>query len=372
MNTSLPLSSTNNSISGIIQKYSLALLLIFSVNFSAFTQEDKSPLSVGGSVDAYYAYDFNNPSDVLHNRNPYVFSHSRHNELTVNLALIYLNYETADIRGSLGLMSGTYAITNLAHEQGIMQNIFHASAGVRLAKGLWLDLGVMPSHLGFESAISKDNPVLTRSLCAENSPYYLSGATLSFQPNDKWSFLLSVNNGWQNIAENNDAKGFGTQITFQPIENLLLNSSTFFGNEGVDGSLEFRAFHDFYAIWDINEKWQLTGQFDIGWQEDYGTDDVSQWQGITGILQYKPNEKWATAFRFENYQDENGKNLGTPNGLPLNITALSLNIDRTINKNAVWRIEFKNMSATEDIIPEEDNGVTNNGFGITTSIAISF
>ncbi len=334
-------------------------------------ESPESNLQISGFIDAYYAYDFNNPSDALYNRNSYFFSHSRHNEITANLALLYLNYETDDLRASLGLMSGTYAITNLAHEQGIMQNIFHASAGIRLAKGVWLDVGVMPSHLGFESAISKNNAVLTRSFCAENSPYYLSGATLSFQPNDKWSFLLSVNNGWQNIAENNDAKGFGTQITFQPNENLLLNSSTFFGNEGENGSLEFRAFHDFYAIWDINEKWQFTGQFDIGWQENYGNDQMSQWTGLTGILQFKPSDAWATAFRFENYQDEDGKNLGTPNGLPLNITALSFNLDRNITENAVWRIEFKNMSATENIIPERET-FTTQGFGMTTSLAISF
>jgi hypothetical protein len=36
----------------------------------------------------------------------------------------------------------------------------------------------MPSHIGFESVISADCWTLTRSLLAENSPYYETGMRL--------------------------------------------------------------------------------------------------------------------------------------------------------------------------------------------------
>jgi hypothetical protein len=52
-----------------------------------------------------------------------------------------------------------------------LKNIYEANVGISLNKknNLWVDAGVMPSHIGFESAISMDNWYLTRSLLAENS-----------------------------------------------------------------------------------------------------------------------------------------------------------------------------------------------------------
>jgi hypothetical protein len=52
-------------------------------------------------------------------------------------------------------------------------------------KTLWLDAGIFGSHMGFESALSIDNPTLTKSFVAENSPYYWSGAKLTYHIGEK-------------------------------------------------------------------------------------------------------------------------------------------------------------------------------------------
>ena len=38
------------------------------------------------------------------------------------------------------------------------------------ADNLWLDAGIFVSHIGLESANSRDNLTLTRSIMADNSP----------------------------------------------------------------------------------------------------------------------------------------------------------------------------------------------------------
>ena len=63
-------------------------------------------------------------------------------------------------------MAGTYAQDNMVAEQGALRYINEANIGVKISenKNLWIDAGIMPSHIGWESAIGKDNYTLTEAL----------------------------------------------------------------------------------------------------------------------------------------------------------------------------------------------------------------
>ena len=79
-------------------------------------------------------------------------------------------------------MTGNYARYNLSGEPDWAKYIYEANVGFRLSKkqNIWIDAGIMPSHIGFESAISADCWTLTRNILAENSPYYESGVKLGY------------------------------------------------------------------------------------------------------------------------------------------------------------------------------------------------
>ncbi len=99
-------------------------------------------------------------------------------------------------------------------------------------KNLWFDVGILPSHIGFETAIGKYNWTLTRSIVAENSPYFESGARLSYTTdNGKLSLTALALNGWQRITrvDGNSLMSWGTEIYYKPSGKVTLNYSTFFG-----------------------------------------------------------------------------------------------------------------------------------------------
>ena len=137
-----------------------------------------------GFIDAYYAYDFGRPTQGY--RQSFLFNHNRHNEFNINLALLEFSYETNNYHAFIGLQAGTYANDNYAAESSTMKNLSEAYVGIALNKSgsLWADAGIFGSHLGFESAVSSDNWTLTRSLVAESSPFFLSGAKLTYNRND--------------------------------------------------------------------------------------------------------------------------------------------------------------------------------------------
>jgi hypothetical protein len=67
-------------------------------------------------------------------------------------------------------------------------------------QNLWLDAGIMPSHIGFESAVSADCWTLTRSLLAENSPYYETGIKLGYVSKDEKLYISALLPKW--VAKN--------------------------------------------------------------------------------------------------------------------------------------------------------------------------
>ncbi len=121
--------------------------------------------------------------------------------MALNLGLVHVGYAKQRMRAALGLMAGTYPQANLIAEPELLRNIFEARVGLKLSKRkeLWLDAGVFPSHIGLESAIGIDNWTLTRSVIAENSPYYLSGARLTWTLSKKLELAALMMNGWQRI-----------------------------------------------------------------------------------------------------------------------------------------------------------------------------
>ncbi len=240
------------------------LLMILTLLFSGtcFAQaenesEAKSSLTFSGFLEAYYSYDFDNPDN--HKRPFFLFSYNKHNEVNLNLGYIKAAYTSERVRGNLALMAGTYANANLSAESGVLKNIFEANGGIKISKDkdLWLDAGIFGSHIGFESAIGPSSWTLTRTILAENSPYYESGAKVSYTTSEgKWFISGLILNGWQHIErpEGNNTPAFGTQLTYKPSDKFLFNYSTFIGNDKPDDAKQWRYFHDFYAVAQITPK----------------------------------------------------------------------------------------------------------------------
>lgn len=351
------------------------LISLIACHASIAQETSNNPLTIGGYLETYYLYNFNRPPS---NSQPgFIYSHNRVNEVNLNLGFLKASYTTEKVRGNFAMMTGTYTNANLAAEPGVLKNIFEANVGVKISstKNLWVDAGIFASHIGFESAIGKDCWNLTRSMLADNSPYYESGAKISYSTdNSKWFLSALVLNGWQRIqrVEANSLPSFGTQITFKPTSTITLNSSSFIGTDKPDSARQMRYFHNLYGTFQFTDKLGLIVGFDLGAEEK--SPDVSTtntWYSPVVIVKYTVNNKLSIAARGEYYDDENGVIIatGTMNGFKT--TGLSINLDYAIVPNALWRIEARNLSS-KDAIFVKDSEAVNDNFFISTALAISF
>lgn len=328
-----------------------------------------------GFTDIYYSYDFNKP--LNHVKPSFLYNYNRHNEFNLNLVLIKAFYNTEKVRANIGLMAGTYPQYNLATEPELLRHVYEANVGVKISKksNLWIDAGIMPSHIGYESAISKDDWTLTRSIAAENTPYYEAGARISYtSKNDRILLSGMLLNGWQRIQrpQANNTPAFGTQLTIKPNNKTVLNWSTFIGNDKPDRVSQWRYFNNFYGIFQLNNKLGLTLGFDIGQeQKSKENNKLNTWYSPTMVIRFTPGNNWAIAARAEYYSDENGViiSTGTVNGFKT--FGASLNVDRKMNDHFWWRTEVRSLNS-KDAIFQKGNVSTKNDLSITTSLAISF
>lgn len=365
-----------------MKKLNTVILLFAFIFFSIVKVKGQSDTTISllpqielsGYVDVYYVYDFNNPQSNY--RQPFLYNYNRHNEFNLNLGFIKVSALHQKYRANIALQTGTYANDNYANEPGLLRNIFEANVGLSLNKknNLWLDAGIFASHIGFESAIAHDNWTMTRSLLAENSPYYLSGAKLTYTPNSKVELTALVCNGWQHIQKikGNSLPSFGTQLKVMPTEKITVNWSTFIGTDDPDTARRMRYFNNFYGQFQLSEKFGLIAGFDIGTQQRTQNSSVYDfWFSPVFIGQFTLNHNWKTSLRAEYYQDETGIIIptGTVNGFKT--TGLSINLDYSPIQNVLCRMEGRWLHSQDNIF-ETKTTPTNNNFIIGASIAIRF
>ncbi len=364
----------------ILKSYIQLIIILLTFALPANSQKDSSvwtkkpAINYSVYVDVFYAYDFNTPSTNY--RQQFLYNYNRHNEFNLNLGILKANIKHPKYRANIALHAGTYVVDNYANEPTALQHISEANAGISLntKNNLWIDAGIIGSHIGFESAISKDCWTLTRSLLAENSPYYLSGAKLTFSPNGYWELAALICNGWQRIKKiaGNSLPAFGTQIKYTKSDKLAINWSTFIGTDDPDSTRRMRYFNNLYVQSQLTKKFGVLAGFDIGTQQIIkGSTDYNIWFSPVIILKYKLNNNWFTALRAELYQDKKGVIISTGSTNGFTTKSLSLNIDYLPYNNIACRIEGRWLGNSDNIFLRGNKNVSEN-FVIASSIAVGF
>ncbi len=347
----------------------LRLLLILPFLYlQAYSQNDSlKKINFSAYGEFYYSYDFSNP--INHEKSDFLYNHKRHNELNANLLLLRATYLDKNYRANLVLMAGNYAQYNLSSEPIWAQFIYEANVGVKLSKkqNIWLDVGIIPSHIGFESAISADCWTLTRSILAENSPYYEAGIKLGYKSkNEKLIVSALYLNGWQKISKPDyiQTPSFGTQINYKLSKKLLFNYSTFLGTNKHDSVNAIRQFHNFYLQYEPTNKFGVIAGFDIG-MDKFNASSYGIWHSPILIIKQSINEKTIIAIRGEYYSDPQQIiiSTGTTNGFQT--YGFSSNLDYEINDKIKFRIEGKMFHSKDKIFANESNN-----YSLTTNMTL--
>jgi len=319
-------------------------------------------VEISGFVDGYYGYNFNKPFSRRNQLRNFDF---KNNEFGLNLAeLVVERKPSEDSRFGFRLDLDYGPATDWVHsvEPGggeVYKNVQQAYGSflAPIGKGLQIDFGKFVTWNGAEVIETKDNWNYTRGLLfAWAIPYYHSGVRATYTVSNKVTVMGAVVNGWNNVEDNNAGKTVGVSLTVKPTSKLTLIQNYTGGPEqddsvpaltGLNSKHFFRHLSDTVAIYNVNRKLFLMGNYDYATERQRTTGDRIHWQGLAAYLHFMPNEKWAFTPRFEWFQDHNG--FATCSEDPLsNCTTgktfreITLTGEYKFAKNVLGRLEFRN------------------------------
>ena len=346
----------------------LSVAQVFNTAFIDSAGGEKvGKLSISGWMDAYYSqstyrnWNNNTAPPVI----PGLVSNTYYNMVDINLAYVDFRYVTDQLKIRLVPAFGSYMDKNYTGGNSL-NHLMEGSLGLKpwKKKNVWIEAGLIGSPFTNENPVSRDHIMYTRSLAAEYSPYYLTGAKITSPLSSRLKGSFYVLNGWQNIyKEENLPPAMAGQFEFTINNNNLLNWNVYYQNR----STNTRIFSDVYWI-GTQGKWKFTSCLYAGNDEDKIPPAIPPtsifrrdgfWCNANFATSYEiaPNTNLST--RIEYYQDLHHNVMGK-------VFGAAMGINRQLFNQLYWRTECKwwqtqstNTGSKTNIV----NAVTSLGLG---------
>jgi hypothetical protein len=304
------------------------------------------------NIETYMGIDVNNNST----QSPHYFNHYYHKAPRINYAQIEWKKSLNQWQFQFGIHDGDYVRRNYSDQPTWSRLISSAQIQYtpRKISQLKMTAGIFPSHIGFESAWVQNNLTLTRSLLAENSPYYESGIHAQYSSkNGKLTLGILALTGWQqaHLATPVNKASWGWSSSYQFNPQILLSYNGFWGYQNATG-IQPKSYHNFYSTIQ-KDKWKCIVGFDFG--QSKNQPNAQNWYSPVVILSRTLNEKWQATFRIESMKDDYSMILIDNKGLITQKSTVGLTAQYTSKQKFQFRLECKQMISEQTIIGKENN-----------------
>lgn len=343
------------------------LFLFVQGPLSAQNQQAISRWRLEGYLETYFAHDV--PAGPQR-RPAFYSSYTDLDRPVVNLLCWKGAYERKRWAIHGAVMQGSYCRENLASEPAPLRHLNEAFVQWRSDKEgtLRVQAGVFPSHIGAETARGLDGYTLTRSLQADNSPYYESGLRVDYRPQGKhWALALLVLNGWQRIRVSASFRAPAAGHSFQYERGRWrVQSNSFAGPADPAQPQVWRLFHNLIVEWQAHSLWKFLLVADGGLSTG---PNRAWWISPALMARSQVTENLHCALRAELFMDPLGAMLRTPSELPCNVKGLSLNADWQVRPHILLRAEGRWLHSVRPVFGPQENPFCN-ALGLTAAIIV--
>jgi hypothetical protein len=321
-------------------------------------------LTPTGYVEAYYAYNFNRPSNGITNARGF---DNRHNTFSLSNAVLGANWEAGPVGGRLTLQIGSTPSTYYGNEPmfagasaangsntELWKYIQEAFVNYKapIGRGLLVQLGIFMSPIGYESIAVKDNWNWSRSNLFFGFPFYHTGLNLQYFWTDELQTNFSVFNGWNSVVDNNEEKSIQSNIQYEIPNKIALQALYFGGVERPTGSPEgpyWRHHFDFTAQYSFTSWLEAAAEADYGWEPNrIGT---ARWFAGAAYARFKPFHRVYVVLRGDRFQEHLATSAKSPSSAPLFfggaewVSSGTATVDVRPHDQISFRLEYRHDAA---------------------------
>jgi hypothetical protein len=278
------------------------LTIIFFLIFTGhFSHAQSIAKDIQYNFETYMGFDLDNQNSAP----AYVYNHHYLKSPRINYALVDWRKSVQNWNFQLGIHDGDYVRRNYSDQPTWAKLISSAQIQFtpRKLNSLKITAGIFPSHIGFETAWIQNNLTLTRSLLAENSPFYESGIHTQYtSKNNKLTLGLLALTGWQQAHLTTPAKkaSWGWSSSYQLNPQILLSYNGFWGYQNATG-FQPKSYHNFYSTLQ-QEDWKFIVGLD--WEQINNPLQKQHWYSPVFIAARTFNAQWQVSCRIESLIDE--------------------------------------------------------------------
>lgn len=224
--------------------------------------EEEGTYAFGGWAEAYYGYNFNQPSNGITDLRGF---DNRHSSFNLSNVVLDAQWDWEGVNGRISLQWGSTGATYYLAETAtpvlgsgvgsqsisIWQFVQQAYVGYRIpiGSGLNVQAGLFLSPIGVEAMAVRDNYLYSRSDLFYGFPFYHTGVRIAYALTTELSVSAMVINGWNTVTDNNDEKSFHLQVVWATPGLVTATLNYLGGVERVTGAAEGRAWRH---IFDLN------------------------------------------------------------------------------------------------------------------------
>jgi hypothetical protein len=274
------------------------------------------PVVIGGFVDAYFNWNFDNP--VTHTNQLRNFDVTE-NQFALSMAEIAVTRSATPVgfrldadfgpTNDLVQASGATGAPWTEAEIGQAYITYVAPVGA----GLTIDAGKFATHIGFEVIKAKDNYNYSRSLLfALPIPYNHIGVRATYPVSSMLTLGGFIYNNLTGLTSVNSGKSFGFQAIVAPTSSVTIIGNWLGGPDQSNSvSKKFR------NIVELNAAYQATPALLVAADWVYGQEPapagpaLAVWRGLAGYARLTVCEPSALTLRGEVYDDAAGFTTGT-------------------------------------------------------------
>ncbi len=257
----------------------LLLVSLLALGAATVNAQDKPadpPLTITGSVDAYYKYDFSGQKTNI----PTSFA-SDHNSISIGMVDLALKKKVgkASFVGevSFGPRGQEQSLlTGAAGEQYHIQNLY---VSYDATDKLNLTLGYMGTFVGYEVISPVGNFNYSTSYLFTNGPFQNAGFKATYSFSSKASLMVGVfNDQWNVYTSVDKANTLGAQLFVSPVEGWTAYINFIYGKNRTITS---------GTVVDLTTAYQITDAFKLGLNAaSYSASEGAGTGGYQGVALY--------------------------------------------------------------------------------------
>jgi len=233
-------------------------------------------------------------------------------EFRLNVASIWLEYDSKNIRGKLLTQFGDVPNLRSTPAEQFIKYMKEAHFGFRAYKTLWVDIGYLPNPIGYESSYPIKNQISTVTVGGYFETGNFLGVKVSGQLTPSIYAGIYVGNQYT-LAYGKNKRIYGGATFLYTYKNIFsVNYNNMLGNASIvtSESNHFYLYNNLILTVNPIKNLLLVGQADFGF---YGNaqkppDTTKTASGISGFIQatYRFTKWFATSIRGEYMNDPDG------------------------------------------------------------------